>query len=614
MWSAMGVGNLRGACTGRQPGRHAGASSHSTEAPVVSSTSRFHALPSFLVMLMLAGAGPAAGQTRGIPAGWPLPAAPRVTESPRAMVVSGHPIASAIGRDVLQRGGNAVDAAVATAFALAVVHPEAGNIGGGGFLLYRRPGGLAHALDFRERAPGAATRDMYLDSLGSPTDKSHTGHLASGVPGSVAGLAEAHRRFGRLPWRTLVDPAVALARDGFVIDDYRHKSIGSDSSRLARFEPSAAQFLPGGAPPPVGTTFRQPDLARTLETIRDRGARGFYSGWVADSLVGEMRRGGGIISHADLLAYRAIWRTPLRLSYRGHTILVMPPVSSGGVTLGMILNIMEGWPELPPFGSGALLHLEAEAMRRAYIERNRHLGDPTFVRAPVARLISKAHGKALRAQIDTARATPTPQAVAAIKEGPSTTHLSVVDAAGGAVSLTTTINSLYGNGVTVRGAGFLLNDEMDDFTTAPNRPNVWGSVDGTANIIAPGKRMLSSMTPSIVVDPRGRLSVVLGSPGGTTIITTVYHVISNLIDHDMSLAEAVAAPRMFHQARPDSTQIERTTDSLPGFHETVVADLRRLGHAVITRAYMGDVQAIARTPAGWQGVSDPRRGGGGAGY
>jgi gamma-glutamyltranspeptidase/glutathione hydrolase len=560
------------------------------------------------------GPAPATGQSEGIPASWPLGAVPRLTEGQRAMVVSGHPIASAIGRDVLQNGGNAVDAAVATAFALAVVHPEAGNLGGGGFLLYRRPGGLAHALDFREKAPRASTRDMYLDSLGNPTDKSHIGHLASGVPGSVAGLAEVHRRFGRLPWRTLVDPAVRLARDGFVIDEYRHKSIQSDSGLLARFESSAAQFLPGGPPPPIGTTFRQPDLARTLESIRDRGARGFYTGWVADSLVAEMRRGGGIISHTDLLSYRSVWRTPLRLSYRGHTVLAMPPVSSGGVTLGIILNIMEGWRRLPPFGSAALLHLEAEAMRRAYIERNRHLGDPAFVRAPVSRLISKVHAKGLRAQIDTTRATPTSAAVDAVKEGPSTTHLSVVDSAGGAVSLTTTINSLYGNGVTVRGAGFLLNDEMDDFTTAPNRPNVWGSYDGAPNLIEPGKRMLSSMTPVIVLDPAGKLSTVLGSPGGTTIITTVYHVISNLIDHGMLPADAVAAPRMFHQARPDTIQVERTTDSLPGFHETVMAELERLGHTVRLRGYMGDVQAIARTPAGWQGISDPRRGGGGAGY
>jgi gamma-glutamyltranspeptidase/glutathione hydrolase len=561
-------------------------------------------------------AAPLAAQeyTAGIPLDWPLLGRSRVTEAPSAMVVSGHPIASAVGRDVLKRGGNAIDAAVAVAFALAVVHPEAGNIGGGGFLIYRRGTGQAYGLDFRERAAGAATATMYVGTEGRPGPSSHTGHLASGVPGSVAGLAEAHRRFGRLSWATLLEPAIRLARDGFVIDQYRSESIADDSTRLRSFPASAAQFLPGGSPPAPGSTFRQPDLARTLAAIRDRRSAGFYRGWVADSIVAEMRRGGGIISHADLAGYRPLWKVPLRFTYRGYTLLAMPPVSSGGVTLAMILNQMEGLPVLPPFGSAALLHREAEAMRRAYIERNANLGDPAFVTNPVARLISKAHGTRLRKTIDTTRATPTPDAIAQLREGPSTTHFSVVDGAGNSVSLTTTINSLYGNAVTVRGAGFLLNDEMDDFTTVPGRANQWGSVDGGANLIAPGKRMLSSMTPTIVLDPRGRLYLLVGSPGGTTIITTVYHIVSNLIDHGMTLAAAVAAPRMFHQARPDSIQLERK-DSLPdGVPDATVAELTRLGHFVRFRSYMGDVEAIIRTATGWQGVSDPRRGGGGAGY
>lgn len=556
----------------------------------------------------------ASAQASGIPATWPFLGKSLVTEAPKAMVVSGHPLASEVGRDIMRRGGNAIDGAVATALALAVVHPEAGNLGGGGFLIYRRPAGTAHALDFRETAPRAATRTMYLDSLGRPTNRSHVGHLASGVPGSVAGLREAHRRFGRLPWREVIEPAIRLARDGFVIDDYRHQSIADAEGLLRPFEASAATFLPGGAPPPVGSRFVQPDLARTLAVIRDRGAAGFYRGWVADSLVAEMRRGGGIITHRDLAGYRPRWTQPLRLTYRGRTILAMPPVSSGGVTLGMILNIMEGWDRLPPFGSAALLHREAEAMRRAYVERNRHLGDPAFVRNPVARLTSKSFAAELRHRIDTARATPTPEALAETREGSSTTHLSVVDAAGGAVSLTTTINSLYGNGVTVRGAGFLLNDEMDDFAVAPDRPNLWGSFEGANNAIRPGKRMLSSMTPTMVIDSAGRLDLVLGSPGGTTIITTVYHVISNLIDHGMSLADAVAAPRMFHQARPDSLQLEQTDDDVIGVPDSTVAELGKLGHGIRLRSLMGDVQAIRRTPSGWQGVSDPRRGGGGAGY
>lgn len=573
-----------------------------------------HRLPAILTLLVLAATPALHAQGSGIPETWPMRGRSIVTEAEKAVVVSGHPLASEIGRDVLKRGGNAVDAAVAVALALAVVHPEAGNIGGGGFLLYRRATGPVHALDFREIAPRASTRAMYVGPDGKRTGKSHTGHLAAGVPGSVAGLVEAHRRFGTLPWKSLVEPAVLLARDGFVIDQYRHTSIADDTARLARFDASATQFLPGGAPPPVGSTFRQPDLGRTLEAIRDRRAAGFYQGWVADSIVAEMKRGGGIISKADLNGYRTVWRVPVRLSYRGYTVYSMPPVSSGGVTLGMILNVMEGLPTLPPFGSAALLHREAEAMRRAYIMRSASLGDPAFASNPVARLISKSFGRRLRSLIDTTRATPTPDAVKQLEEGPSTTHFSIVDAAGNAVSFTTTINSLYGNAVTVRGAGFLLNDEMDDFTTLPGAPNQWGSIDGRKNLIAPGKRPLSSMTPTIVLDAKGRLFLVVGSPGGTTIITTVYHVISNVIDHGMTLADAVAAPRMFHQARPDSLQLERKDPDPVGVPETAVAELIRLGHSIRYRDYMGDVHAIIRTDSGWQGVSDPRRGGGGAGY
>ena len=430
----------------------------------------------------------------------------------------------------------------------------------------------------------------------------------------MAGLADAHRKFGTLPWKSLLEPAIKLARDGFVIDENRNYSIREDSTWLATFPTSAAQFLPNGAPPAVGSILKQPDLARTLTAIRDQGAAGFYRGWVADSLVAEMARSGGIISKADLLAYKTVWRVPLRFTYRGYTLYGMPPVSSGGVTLAMILNEMEGYAKLPPFGSAALLHREAEAMRRAYIMRNSRLGDPAFVTNPVARMMSKEFGRKLFSQIDTTRATPTADAVVQLHEGPSTTHFSIVDAAGNAVGITTTLNNSYGSALTVRGAGFLLNDEMDDFTTVPGQPNMYGSIEGPANAIVPGKRPLSSMAPTIVLDPKGRLFMVVGSPGGTTIITTVYHTISNVIDHGMTLAEAVAAPRMFHQARPDSIQLERESPDSGGVSETTVAELRRLGHGVRFRDYMGDVEAIIRTKSGWQGVSDPRRGGGGAGY
>ncbi len=579
-------------------------------------------LPSLAALLALAACAPRAPApsapigdpgpvfpAAGINPAWPLRDRARVTEAPSAMVVSGSPIASAVGRDILRRGGNAVDAATAVGLALAVVHPEAGNIGGGGFSVIRLADGAVHALDYRESAPARASRDMYLDLRGRPTDLSITGHLAAGVPGAVAGLAEQHRRFGRLPWREVIEPAVRLAADGFVVDEYRMHSIDGDRARLALFPASRRQFLPGGQPPAAGSTFRQPDLARTLEAIRDQGPAGFYRGRVADLIVAEMERGGGLISHADLATYEAKWREPVTIRYRGHTIHSMSPASSGGVTLALILNQLEGFGPLPPFGSAALLHVEAEAMRRAYTDRNHFLGDPDQVAMPLPRLTSKAYADSLRASIDLARATPSPAVRPGLGDGTHTTHYSVVDAEGNAVSTTTTLNNSYGSAVTVEGAGFLLNDEMDDFASAPGQANMYGLVQGEVNAIAPGKRMLSAMTPSIVLDPQGRLLLVLGTPGGPTIITQVYHVISNVLDHRMSLADAVAAPRMHHQGLPDEVRLERN-----GFLPEVIAALEAMGHAISYRSQWGDVEAIIRTPRGWQGVSDPRLGGGGAGY
>ncbi|HUF36402.1 MAG TPA: gamma-glutamyltransferase [Gemmatimonadales bacterium] len=544
----------------------------------------------------------------GIAADWPHTGRARVTEARSAMVVSGHPLASAIGRDVLHRGGTAVDAAVAVGFALAVVHPEAGNLGGGGFMVIRTADGAVRALDYRETAPGRATRDMYLDAAGEPTERSLTGHLAAGVPGSVAGLTEAHRALGRLPLAELIEPAMGLARDGFAVDEYRSRSIASDSARLSRYPASRASFLPDGHPPEPGFILRQPDLARTLAAIRDHGAAGFYEGPVADLLVAEMERGGGLIDREDLAAYRALWRDPIVIRYRGHTIYSMPPASSGGITMGQILNVIEGYDPLPPFGSPALLHREAEAMRRAFTDRNTYLGDPAFVRNPTERLLSKAYAAEVRAAIGN-RASPTPRFDPGPARGASTTHYSVVDAEGNAVSCTTTLNESYGSAVTVTGAGFLLNDEMDDFATAPGKPNLYGLVQGEANAIAPGKRMLSAMTPTLVLDSAGGLRMITGTPGGPRIITTVYHVISNVIDHRMPLPDAVAAPRMHHQALPDNILVEAG-----GFTEGALDSLRALGHAIAGRSPWGDVEAIIRTPEGWQGVSDPRRGGGGAGY
>jgi gamma-glutamyltranspeptidase/glutathione hydrolase len=526
-------------------------------------------------------------------------------------VASVHPRASEVGAAVLRRGGNAVDAAVAVGFALAVVHPSAGNLGGGGFMVVRFADGTAHALDFRETAPDRATRDMYLDSTGQLTDRSVIGHLAAGVPGSVAGLAEAQRRFGRLPLAEVMEPAVRLARDGVTLDDDRSRSLASAAYRLRRFDASRGQFLlPSDEAPPPGTLFTQPDLARTLTAIADSGPAAFYEGYIADLIVAEMEHGGGLISREDLARYRPIWREPVVIRYRGHTVYSMPPSSSGGVTMGEILNILEGYDPLPPFGSARQIHLLAEAMRRAFTDRNHFLGDPAFVDMPIDLLLSKTYAAEQRRSIDPERASRSQMLVPGRAEAEQTTHYSVVDADGNAVSVTTTLNGGYGSGVTVAGAGFLLNNEMDDFAAAPGQPNMYGLVQGEANAIQPGKRMLSAMTPSIVLDPAGVLFMVVGTPGGPTIITTVTQVISNVIDHGMDLATAVAAPRIHHQALPDRIDYEHG-----GLAPEVVAQLERMGHTVRERrGHSGEVAGIMRTGAGWIAVADPRSGGWSVGY
>jgi gamma-glutamyltranspeptidase/glutathione hydrolase len=533
-----------------------------------------------------------------------------VAEAAHGMVASGSPIASDVGRDILRAGGNAVDAAVAVGFVLEVTHGEAGNIGGGGYMMIRMKTGRVFALDYRETAPAKATHDMYLDAAGQPTDQSISGPLASGVPGSVAGMLEAHRRFGRLRLARVLEPAIRLARDGFLVDSFLARSLARGVRQFARYSPAAlAQYTIDGAAPAPGATLKQPDLARTLEAIRDHGRAGFYGGWVAKAIADEMRRDGGIITEADLAGYRPKWRTPVKIRYRGHIIWSMPPSSSGGATLAMLLNIMEGYQPLPPFGSAALLHLESEAMRRAFTDRNRFLGDPDFEpMSMLPRMESKPFAAAARKTINLERATPTPPFDPSIKDGPNTTHYSVVDAEGNAVSTTTTLNDSYGSAVLVTGAGFLLNDEMDDFAAAPGKPNMYGLVQGEINAIKPGKRMLSAMTPSIVLDRNGRLEMVVGTPGGPTIITQVYHVISNVIDHHMSLPDAVTAPRQHHQGLPDEIDLNSG-----GFFPAVIDSLRAMGHQVKFTGG-GDVQAIIRTPNGWQGVSDPRGGGAPSGY
>jgi len=550
----------------------------------------------------------ASGPDQGINPEWPYLGKARLADAPSAMVVSGNPIASEVGRDILRQGGNAVDAAVAVGMALAVVHPEAGNLGGGGFMIIRMRDSM-YALDYREMAPGKASRDMYLALSGDPSDLSLDGALAAGVPGAVAGMIEAHRRFGKLSLATVIAPAIRLAEQGFVIDEYRSASLDDAWHQMYNFASSRQVYFPTGRAPLPGTTLVQKDLARTLTAIRDSGWAGFYRGPVSDLIVAEMERSGGIITHQDLEAYKAIWRDPIKLSYRDYTIYSMPPASSGGVTLGMILNIMEGYGKLPAFGSAELLHREAEAMRRAFVDRNTYLGDPGFVRMPLEHLLSKAYADSLRQTTDLQHANPTPKFDPTLRGGSSTTHYSVVDANGNAVSCTTTLNNSYGSGLVVTGGGFLLNDEMDDFATAPGKPNMYGLVQGEANAIVPGKRMLSAMTPSILLAPDGKLFMVVGTPGGPTIITQVYHVISNVIDHGMTLGEAIAAPRMHHQGLPDSLRVEKN-----GFYPATLDQLHMMGHGIQTRTRWGDVEGIIRTKQGWEGVSDPRWGGGGSGY
>ncbi|MFI5207176.1 MAG: gamma-glutamyltransferase [Gemmatimonadales bacterium] len=559
-------------------------------------------LSALLGLLVLAGCNPGARHAESVhfPPGWRFSTVDSPVVGRRAMVATENPAGSQVGADVMRRGGNAIDAIVAVAFAQAVVTPRAGNIGGGGFLLYRQADGQVFGLDFREKAPAAASRNMYLDSAGNVTEKSLIGALAAGVPGSVAGLFEAHRRFGHLPWRDVVAPAIALARDGHILDSIRAERIAQSSLRLRRFSTSRDIFLPGGLPLLRGTLWRQPDLAATLQLIADSGADGFYRGRTADLIVQQMQASGGIITHADLESYRPIWRDPVRISYRGWTIFSMPPSSSGGVTMAEMFNMVEG-ARLPAFGSAELDHLEVEAMRRAFTDRNRFLGDPDFVAMPLDHLLSKRYATDLRRHIRSDRATPT-RDLPPVVEGSETTHYSVVDSSGNAAALTTTLNDNFGNALVVGGAGFLLNDEMDDFAAKPGAPNDYGLVQGEANAIAPNKRMLSAMTPAIVLDPRGDLSLVLGAPGGPRIISAVWQVISNVIDHGMTLAQAVYAPRIHHQALPDSIRWE-----LGGMDPEVRRRLEAMGHAFASQPLsIADVEAIRVTRRGLEGVTDPR--------
>ncbi len=546
------------------------------------------------------------------PGTWRFAAGAEPTAGRRGMVVSTDSLASAAGLEILKAGGNAVDAAIAVQFALAVVHPVAGNIGGGGFMVARLADDTRIALDFREEAPGAASKDMYLDDAGDVTDASWVGHLASGVPGSVAGMEAAHERFGTLPWDRLLAPAIRLARDGFVVESRHHDDLSWGRERLSRFPSTAAVFLPGGQAPPKGSTFRQPDLARTLETISEHGAQGFYAGWVADSVAAEMKRGAGLITKQDLAGYRAIWRDPIEIEYRGWTLISMPPPSSGGVTMGQILNIVESW-ELGNLGwhSPAAIHLAVEGMRRAYADRNFYLGDPDYVEMPIDRLLSQSYADSLAGTIDPDHASRSEDFNRVPLESTQTTHFSIMDEAGNAVAVTTTLNGGFGSYVVVQGAGFLLNNEMDDFTSKPGVPNAYGLVQGEANAIAPGKRMLSAMTPTVVINPAGRTELITGTPGGSTIITSIFQIVSNHIDFGLPVRTSVDAPRFHHQNLPDVIRYEAG-----GLDPGTVDLLRDMGHEVSERSGIsGDVESIWIAPDGTRyGAADRRRDGSALGY
>lgn len=527
-----------------------------------------------------------------------------------AMVAAREVHATDAGVTVLEAGGNAVDAAVAVGLALAVTHPSAGNIGGGGFMLVRFADGRTTFIDFRERAPEKASHDMYLGSDGKPTDDSLVGYRASGVPGTVRGLEFAHMKYGRKKWAELLEPAVRLAAEGFALSYGQARSLRSNEY-LKRFADSKRIFLKDGKFYEAGERLVQPDLARTLERIRDRGAHDFYEGETAGLLAADMKAHGGLITLDDLKRYKVIERQPLTGSYRGYTIVTAPPPSSGGIGILQMLGVLEGSGyEKSGFGSAATVHFMAEAMRRYFADRSEYTGDPDFYHVPVAGLLNPHYIAALRESIDRERATPSatlhpgkPQSY----ESSETTHYSIVDREGNAVAVTYTLNGGYGSGVTAARLGFLLNNEMDDFAAKPGEPNAYGLVQGEANAIQPRKTPLSSMTPAIVLRDR-KLNLVVGSPGGPTIINTVLEVLVNVIDFEMNAADAVDAPRFHHQWMPDVLRLER------GFSPDTIALLRAQGHTIALENGQGEVAAIMVKDGWLEGSADPRTEGVAKGY
>lgn len=530
-----------------------------------------------------------------------------ITEGYNGMVVTTHPVASDIGLAILKKGGNAIDAAVAVNFALAVCHPSAGNIGGGGFLVYRDKAGNVKALDYREKAPAAASRDMYLDAEGKIIPgKSMTGIFSVGVPGTVAGMQEMHEKLGKLPWSELLQPAVDLARKGLVLTEKEARGLNRQRAEFLKENPGKNYLLSAeGKEWQMGEILIQQDLANTLELILKKKAKGFYAGKTAKLIVQEMKAQNGLISKKDLKNYQAVWRTPIKSPYKNYQIIGMPPPSSGGVALAQLLQMVAPY-SINKWGptSDSTIQVMVEAERRVYADRSKWLGDPDFVKVPVTELIDPTYTKSRMNSMNFNLATKSSAIQAGAIPGyetPETTHYSIVDGDGNAVSITTTLNNSYGSKVFVGGAGFLLNDEMDDFSAKAGAPNLYGLIGSKANEIQPNKRMLSSMTPTIV-EENGKLKMVVGTPGGSTIITSVFQVVLNTLEMGMSMQEAVEYPRFHHQWMPDKISSEPKR-----FSDEQLNRLQLKGYTFAPVSSIGLVEGILVLPSGkLQGGADSR--------
>jgi len=521
------------------------------------------------------------------------------------MVVCATPDAAQVGLDILKKGGNAVDAAVAVQFALEVTHPEAGNIGGGGFMVYRSAKGKTNTLDFREKAPAGASQNMYLDSAGNVIpNMSQATHQASGVPGSVDGMVEAHRKYGKLKWTELVQPAIDLARNGFKITKRLASDLNYLHNQFIKLNPGKTYLLKEGGWK-EGDLLVQEDLAKTLELIRDKGRDGFYAGTVAGQIVDEMKNGNGLITKEDLENYHAVWRKAITGDYKGYKVITMPPPSSGGIALLQLLKSVEKYP-LTRWGlnQDSTVQLMVEAERRVYADRSKYLGDPDFYKVPVDSLLNPAYIQLRMANFNWNMATPSSSirpGTFAGYESDQTTHFSIVDGEGNAVAITTTLNGSFGSKIFVNRAGFLLNNEMDDFSAKPGVPNMFGLVGGKANSIQPGKRMLSSMTPTII-EKDGKLFMVVGTPGGATIITSVFQTILNVIEFGQDMQQAVNSKRFHHQWLPDEVDIEKDA-----FDSATTTELLQKGYKIINIGSIGRVDAILINPQGfYEGGADPR--------